>query len=357
MILWVFNYYMMFHDQGFFMSVFMRRWFLSLLFAFGLVLPAVAQDLPGSTAKTPPMPKILTQQADRGAQIRYLGRFETLDGWLVVRGGQPEFYYSTLDGKALVMGILFDAVNDKMLTNEQLTRLQMSNSGDMATLTRMVLENHNDRDTASNDAAAASRAAPVTPSNPVPTTATPSAGAPVPSQAAPSQAADAQEIKNEGGLPNTPANTLYLDMMGANSVKVGKGNGPALYAFIDPNCPHCQQFLKDLQANGYLEEGGLSVHAVLVAFDQRSLAQAAYLLGAPNPGELLMRYVGGDAEALPTPDSISTTGIAKNTQMMVRWGFEGTPVIVYRNSAKQIKIVRGRPLDLKGLAQDLGAAQ
>lgn len=359
------------------MLVSLRQWLLSLIIAFSFVLPAVAQDLPGSTNKTPPMPKILSQQTERGAQVRYLGRFETLDGWLVVRGGQPEFYYSTLDGKALVMGILFDAVNDKMLTNEQLTRLQMGNTGDMATLTRMVLENHGERDAAANENAAAQRDAAATPATPAPdAAAAPATGTtPAPAQTAPvaepetatppapqstpdasalAPNPDSANITEQGGLPNTPANTLYLDMMGANSVKIGTGTGPALYAFIDPNCPHCQHFIKDLRDNGFLGANGLSVHAVLVAFDQKSLRQAAYLLAAPNPGELLLRYIDGDAEALPAPETITTTGIAKNTQMMVKWGFEGTPVIVYRNAEKQIKIVRGRPLELKKLVQDLG---
>jgi len=312
------------------MTCLLRRFFLSFAVLAALAAPALAQSFPGADTQQaqPPTPKMLNDYSARGAQIRYLGRFQTLDGWLVIRNGNPEFYYSTQDGSAMVMGILFDPNTSQMLTNEQLARLQMNDRSDAATLTRMVLEG--EQKTGASAAATA-----------------PQPGAPIPPTPAPATAD-----------PNkTPSlsDRLYMDMVAANSVTVGQGTGKDIYIFLDPNCPHCQGFLQDMEKAGYMGPNGPTLHAVLVGFDAKSLVQAAYLLATPNPGDLLLRYAKGETTAIPAPNSITTTGIEKNVQMMTNWNFQGTPIIIYRDTMDKVKIVRGRPSDVQTLVKDLGA--
>ena len=56
----------------------------------------------------------------------------------------------------------------------------------------------------------------------------------------------------------------------------GSASVPTFYAFIDPNCPHCQQFLREVEP--YVTGGKVAVHMIPVGYDDRSRKQAAFAL-------------------------------------------------------------------------------
>src|SRR5690606_10982561 len=103
--------------------------FLAVLLLLGAALPARAQD-----QKQPPLPPPMKTMVEEGAQIRYLGRHNRLDGWISMQKGQEQYFYVTEDGQSILMGLLFDA-DGKLITVRQVRALQ-EQSGDTLELLR-----------------------------------------------------------------------------------------------------------------------------------------------------------------------------------------------------------------------------
>jgi thiol:disulfide interchange protein DsbG len=278
---------------------------IALVVFLAFQVPVMAQ-----TAKEPPMPKPLQEQRDRGAQVFYLGQFESLDGWVMIRASQPEFYYVTADGKAMIMGFLFNA-EGKLLTGEQLSKLGQA---DKQGLVKMVA---------------------------------PKLGLPE------TQAPDVMPPPQNQSQENLSASEkLLADMQAAPSVVFGDVSKPMFYAFIDPNCAHCNHFLKSVEAN--VVAGQFSVRIIPVGFDAQSQKQGAFALAVGDGAKRFVDHAKGIEAALNTPDTIDTNAVNANVQLMNDWGLSGTPIILYKAAGSgQIKIIRGRPLDLPATIKDL----
>lgn len=271
---------------------------IAALFAFVLTFsPLVhAQDA------LPEMPDPIKNLAEEGAQIRYLGRDYGLDAWITIKNGQEQYFYVKPDQSAFLMGVLFDP-KGKMVTLDQVRRLRGSGDSLLDSL-------------ASEDLA----------------TETP-----------------------EPFEMTSPSERLFYDIENSNWVPIGQPGTPVIYSFIDTQCPHCHAFIDELRQGGYLEGGKIQVRMIPVGFKEETRAQAAYLLATPNPEERWFRHLDGDAEALPAKDEISQQGVQRNLAIMQSWKFNVTPMIVYRDKAGQVKLMRGKPKDIDTLIADIGA--
>ncbi len=371
-----------------------RRFAFLCVSLIALSAPALAQDsiqplqgLPKLTESTvvPPMPLPLKEQEKRGAQVYYLGRFETLDSWVMVRTGQPEFYYATPDNKALVMGILFNGRGD-MLTGEQLKTLQAQQQAGIAAMTQKQVDvpqlPPSSTDTQINPSGVAPSPAPATapvqapaqapvpaptsavdpvtglPLAAAPATQQPGAQQPAPQPATQPAAAPAAPGTQLNNVANTfevatPAVRLYTDASNATSIAWGGAGLPTFYAFIDPNCPHCQQFLREVET--YVTGGKVAVHMIPVGYDDRSRKQAAFALAATDGATRMVNYAKGNASDLPAPDEINTEAVRANTMLLKQWNLLATPMIVYRAGGPQgpVRLIRGRPLDIANAVNDL----
>lgn len=127
-----------------------------------------------------------------------------------------------------------------------------------------------------------------------------------------------------------------------------------MYAFIDPQCPHCHAMIKDLQKN-YLDNGRAQLRIVPIGFREETRAQSAFLLAAPDPQKRLYDYLDGKEDALPARQEINQQGVQKNLSIMQSWKFDVTPMVIYRGKDGSVKIVRGRPQDIENLVNDLGS--
>lgn len=284
-----------------------------LVMALCLICPftANAQDAL-STIGNPPMPKPLREQQSAGAQVYYVGRFEGLDGWVMVRESQPEFYYATLDGKALVMGFLFDA-DGNLLTGEQLKKLTAAQKAGLDSIVK---------------------------ADPA-TTIPPAASAVTP----PADSVFAQPTQSG------PAALLYSDVQSAAGLTLGQAGLPTFYAFIDPNCPHCQQFLKDIEP--HVNAGKLALRIIPVGFSADSLKQASSALASVDGAQRFMNYAKGDTTAMPGPEGINTEAVTRNTGLMQSWNLTATPTILYRTPKGDVKIIRGNPRKMDAVIADL----
>ena len=96
----------------------MRFTFISV---FALIL--FASFLPAHAEEEPRLPSPIQTLVAEGAQIRYLGRDLGMDGWVVIKNGQEQYFYVTPDQQAIVSGVLFNNKGDAV-TLQQINSLR-----------------------------------------------------------------------------------------------------------------------------------------------------------------------------------------------------------------------------------------
>lgn len=255
----------------------------------------------------PPLPAALKTLSDEGAQMRYLGKAHGMDGWISIKSGQEQYFYVTPDGGAMVMGLMFD--NDgKVLTLEQVNALRQQ-EGDILDL--FAGPDRQGRNTAQEQ--------------------TPDLSA---------------------AQYNNPSEQLYSDIENSNWVAFGDDDAPVIYSFIDPQCPHCHNFIRDLK-DDYIGNGLVQLRVIPVGFRDETLAQAAFLLAAPDPEDRFYRHLDGDEAALPVTRRVNRQGVQRNMAIMQSWQLGVTPLSVYQAKDGSIKIVQGRAKDIPSIIQDL----
>lgn len=283
------------------MTLFFRFLPFAFLPLFLLPLAAKAQDA------LPSLPAPLEGMVDRGAQVRYLGKSHGLDGWIMIFKGQEQYFYVLPDGKAFLTGVLFDA-EGKPVTVEQVSALQKQEGEFLDLMAEAEI---------------------------------PEEGIEIP--------------KTEISKPfeyQTPAERMFTDVKNSNWVQIGAKDAPVIYSFIDPQCPHCHEFINDLRKT-YIETGQIQVRLIPVGFREDTLAQAAFLLASPNAQDVFFRHLDGDAAALPAKYDINNQGIQKNLALMQAWKFDVTPMTVYQSKSGEVKLIRGRAKDLPAILSDL----
>ena len=281
----------------------LRRVFLAFAL-IALILPFAARAADDS-APLPDMPDALKELTNQGAQVRYLGRDYGFDAWITIKNGQEEYFYVLPDKSAFLMGVLFDG-KGKLVTMDQVKRLQ--SKGD--SLLDSLASNAND----------------------------------------PAKATDKKTDK----AFQSPSEQLYADIENSNWAPLGQNGAPIMYAFIDPQCPHCHDFIKAIRKD-YLDAGTMQLRIIPVGFKDETVAQAAFLLAAPNVQALFYKHLDGDTTALPAKSDISDQGVERNLAIMHTWKLDVTPLIVYRGKDGKVKIIKGKPSDIPGVVADLGA--
>lgn len=282
----------------------MRLLFLVILtvFSVNFAQPAHAQG------SVPDVPEALQVLADRGAQVRYLGKEHGMEGWISIFQGQEQYHYVTPDGQGFVMGLLFDK-DGKMVTIQQVQALQAQNDG--------VL------DALAADPQEESLAAVKTETN------------------------EAFEYKS-------PAERMFDDVENSNYIAFGNKDAPVIYSFMDPQCPHCHSFMQDLRKD-YLDRGLIQIRMIPVGFSEERMAQAAFLLAAPDAQRQWYSHLD-EQKSLPAKQDVNTAGVQKNMMLMQNWKFDVTPMTVYRGKDGKVKIIRGRADNMADIIADLPAS-
>lgn len=271
--------------------------FMRLLFLF-LILFSTSVYAQNAIPEAPdPIQNLIAD----GAQARYLGNDYGVDAWLTIKNGQEQYFYVMPGGEAFVMGVMFDK-KGKLVTVDQVRRLREGGDPALDALTERP--------------------------EPAP--------------------AETQAFLS-------PAEQMFQNVQESNWITLGQNTAPIAYAFVDPRCPHCHEFVKDVRSD--IESGKLQLRLVPVGVLSRdSLTQAAFLLAAPNPAERWFQHLDGDKDALPIQEGLSEQGVMRNMQVMQSWKMDATPIIVYRDKAGKIKIVRGKPKDSDTMIKDIGNA-
>lgn len=274
----------------------------------------------------PDVPLPIQNLVASGAQLRYLGQDYGLNGWLVLKNGQEQYFYSTPDGQAVMMGILFN------------------NKGDTVTLKQ--INELRKKEGPAIDKLAGFETAPLAPQ---------SKDAP---QAVQPSTVVSQDFTNPEALLKSAvkpkSEQLFDGVESANWIKLGSDKAPVIYSFIDPECPHCHDLIQNIRKSGYLEQGLLQVRLIPVGvLTENSLTEAAYLLAAPDPQKELFRHLDGDKTALLADKTVNTQGVQRNIKLMQDWKLDVTPFSVYRGRDGKVKVLQGVPDDLKKIITEL----
>lgn len=290
---------------------------LSLL-AISLLSPAYAGDA------EPVLPAPIQALVDDGAQIRYLGNDLGMNGWVTMKAGQEQYFYATPDGQAILSGILFNAKGDA-ITLQQINALRKNEGEPLDRLAGYV---------PTTDKKEVAAAVTDTSANPLP------------------------DFKDPATLLKTAVKSkgeqLYEGAVSANWVALGNKEAPTIYTFIDPECPHCHDLIQDIRKSGFLENGSLQLRLIPVGvLSEASLKEAAYLLASPTPQQDLYSHLDGNSKALMVDSNANTQGVERNMKLMQDWNLEVTPFSVYKAKNGKVKILQGRPDNLKKIITEL----
>ncbi len=257
-------------------------------------------------AADPELPELLKGLQAQGVTFRYLGGDQGLNGWVGFKDGIQQYFYVTPDRQGIVSGQL------------------LNNKGDQVTLRQISQLREKDPE--------------------------------VDKLAIPALAKKEQAVSPNSAKKDAPskAQQFYAETQSAGWVALGSKDAPAIYSFIDPQCPHCHDMIDDFRKSGLLDKGQIQLRLIPVGLmNEQSLKQAANLLASKNPAADLYKHLDGDTEILLTDKEPNTQNVQRNMVLMQSWKLDVTPFSVYKNKTGEIKILRGRPSDLKTLAADL----
>ncbi len=302
------------------------------LFATVLLITMIPfKNVHAQVSQQPVTPAPIQSLVDEGAQLRYLGQESGLHGWLVLQKGQEQYFYSTADGQAIVMGILFNNKGDT-ITLRQINELRKKEGPAIDRLAGFA-----PRDEAMGGTGLSPNAPVIQPAL---------TGSNSPDFTNPQALLDsATKSKSE---------QLYQGVQNANWIAFGKEGAPAVYSFIDPECPHCHELVKKIRDSGYLEQEMLQLRLIPVGvLSENSLIEAAYLLASPNPQQDFYRHLDGDKDVLLSDKSVNTQGVQRNIKLMQDWKLDVTPFSVYRDREGKVKVLQGVPDDIKKIITEL----
>ncbi|PZP57329.1 MAG: thiol:disulfide interchange protein DsbG [Micavibrio aeruginosavorus] len=266
-------------------------------------------------AADPELPELLKGLQAQGVSFRYLGGDNSVNGWVGFKDGQEQYFYVTPDRQGIVTGQL------------------LNNKGDQVTLRQIAQLREKDP---AVDQLANPAAVPETSAQPVPATSSPAA----------EKSAPPKELSKAG--------QFYAEAQAASWIALGRKEAPAIYTFIDPQCPHCHDMIDDFRKSGVLEKGQVQLRLIPVGLmNEQSLKQAANLLASKDAASDLYKHLDGDKKVLLADPDPNTQNVQRNMVLMQNWKLDVTPFSLYKNKAGEIKILRGRPQDLKSLIAEL----
>jgi thiol:disulfide interchange protein DsbG len=276
-----------------------------IIFLLVIVMLSISPGVQAAPGE-PSLPTPIAQLKEEGAQMRYLGRDLGFDAWIAIKDGQEQYFYVTPDGSAFFLGVLFNK-NGRAITFDQLKRLQGK------------------KDPIFDDLMNA------------------------PSQKLAAPTISPPSVSRTGA--SSRADQLWVDVTGAASFTLGPSTAPKVYVFIDPACPHCKDMITALLPA--IDAGQVALQVMMVgALTPDSAAWAAGILANPNPGIALRQLVTGTGGP-QAGDAAADPRIAQNFALMQKWGFDGTPVSIYRDQQNKIKILQGPPKTVDVLLKDL----
>lgn len=319
----------------------MRILIQTIALCIGLIsIPAAAQEWPSlenTTAEALPAPIQKAQQD--GAQVRYLGQHDGIDGWMVYSRGRPSFAYSPQGTKAFIQGMLYSDDGDNVTLRQlQNMRLRDGDSFDvLSQISRMAQEEKNRMQAEMSAQEAAEETEPQVQTNEA------------------DQNAEESAQTEQTNQPLSPSERLMVDLENTNWSIFGSRRAPVMYALIDPDCPYCRVTMRELQP--YMDAGEIQLRMIPIGFTPKSQRVSALILAALDGEAMFFDYISGQAPQLGSDPNVNVQGVIRNKNVIESWGFDLTPILFYRDSEGTVKIVRGEPANYEQLIADLTGSE
>lgn len=149
---------------------------------------------------------------------------------------------------------------------------------------------------------------------------------------------------------------LYEQLTGLNSIQkpgVSQQVGPPtdgvmrpeIYVMVDPRCPYCHLLWE--VTHGAVDRGELIVHWVPVAIlGDESWRQGAQIVSAQRPYDALASAMQGQrsttpADSLTNQEQTASKQLQRSNELMLRFGFQGTPAIIWRDRQGSVQLAQG----------------
>lgn len=295
--------------------------FILTLFATTMIFVSTA-----SAQTAPQKPDYILKLEQSGAKVTYLGNDLGLNGWMTEKDGRRQYVYITPNQEANIVGVLLDR-DGQLVTAEQIDRFVKANPAYLEDQIKKITQK-NTAPTPPQTTEAGTNA--ITETTQKPTV------RPLPTD------------------PTSPAEKLYAQLEASHWVEIGQKTAPLVYAFIDPECPHCHKFIQDLRDGNAYDIGQIRTRLLPVGImGEDSLYEAAKLIETPNPKKIFFDHLDGDEFALPVDKKMATEKVQKNMMIMQEWELDVTPFIIYRDKTGTVKIVRGGPKNLDSFLGDI----
>ncbi|WP_419901132.1 hypothetical protein [Kiloniella sp.] len=273
----------------------------SLAFIVGAFIlgAALAQEQgaqePGSIT-IPPKPELVASMQENGATVKYLGSDLGLNGWFLQKDNQAQTVYSTLDGSAVLIGLLYQP-DGTPITGVQLASIKPDT---------------------------------------------------FPAQQSPI-ARSTQKKSQEQSLAQ-----LEARLEAAPGATYGT-SGPLFHIFMDPRCPYCHALWKE--AIPLIEQGAMRLHVIPVGLLGKASAElSASILGGPVKDNWNAAMQTPSLIKNKTNVNNGLGLVDANNRLYFDWKGEGVPLLIFENSGK-IYIHSGKPDSLKILVlQSSGGA-
>ena len=286
--------------------------------------PSVGVPLFNRAAAVPDINTIpvLTEMARNGAKLFPMGERSGLFGWFVLKDGEVQMVYLAPDRKSVLIGGLFTVEGDNV-TGAQITELVQTNK-EVAALVNTVGRQQ-------QDIAAAGVAG---------------GAAVVPGQAPSGK-------MGSFGVPVSPGERLFQDLLAAGGVTVGHNENAQISMVVDLRDPRSLETWRELRES--VKANRIQVRLIPVGNgDGEKERLAAQLLRAVNPLDAWEKHVDGDANVLAgVADPVRVQAVKANDGLMERWNIRATPYLVYRAKDGRIKIVQGKPERMAAVLSDL----
>ncbi|RUO36744.1 thiol:disulfide interchange protein DsbG [Aliidiomarina shirensis] len=119
-----------------------------------------------------------------------------------------------------------------------------------------------------------------------------------------------------------------------------------IYTMTDPNCPYCHRFRE--AAEPWIAAGKVQLRHMMVGIiREESPAQAAAIMGSPDPAEALKEHIDrrdrGGIEAVARFVRIGESVIRANHRIMRELNLSSTPIVYFRDENDHVQVIRGMP--------------
>lgn len=159
-------------------------------------------------------------------------------------------------------------------------------------------------------------------------------------------------LHDELHVPKPDYTEMLKELQDAKTIQGGTEGKRKMYVFLEPNCGFCKLIYK---AMADYDLSNVEVHYVPVAFmaGEKSVKQAASLLQAKDPLAALHAHEMKSPAEMVEPTEATRQALEQNTQLMNKYGFGGTPAVVYEAEDGSALAEPGMPM-LRKLAKILG---